>query len=117
MATLLASRDEVIRALLRYTDWWQPRTVSVYEIAAGRTTWGDHIPAGFLDALNERTELCRRMELLSERDRSLLFLWYVKQEAVETVARTLRISRRQCFRIRTKALRAIVDAGSRDRAA
>ncbi len=57
------------------------------------------------------------MELLSERDRSLLFLWYVKQDAVEDVARTLRISRRQCFRIRTKALRTIVDAGNRDRAA
>ena len=56
------------------------------------------------------------MELLSERDRSLLFLWYVKQDAVEDVARILRISRRQCFRIRTSALRTVVDAGSRDRA-
>jgi DNA-directed RNA polymerase specialized sigma subunit len=117
MALLLASRDEVIRALVRYADWWQPRTASVYEIGARRTTRGDGIPAGLLDSLDERTELCRRMELLAERDRSLLFLWYVKQDVVEDVARTLRISRRQCFRIRTKALRTIVESGSPDRAA
>jgi DNA-directed RNA polymerase specialized sigma subunit len=117
VAEFFASRDEVIRALLRYTDWWQPRTGSVCEIGARRITRGDGIPTGLLEALDERTELCRRMELLSERDRSLLFLWYLKQDAVEDIARSLRISRRQCFRIRTKALRTIVDAGSRDRAA
>ena len=88
----------------------------MYKIGARRITRGDDIPPGLLDALDERAELCRRMDLLSERDRSLLFLWYVKQDAVEDVARTLRISRRQCFRIRTKALCAVVDAGSRDRA-
>lgn len=100
-----------------YTDWWQPQTASLYRIGAKPGTKGDGIPVGLLDALDERIELCRRMDLLPERDRYLLFLWYVKQEAADDIARTLRISRRQCFRIRAKALRTIIDAGNPEQAA
>lgn len=112
MAGRLASREDVIRALVRYADWWQPQTASVYRVVGKATTKGDGIPAGLLETLDERAELCRRMERLSERDRHLLFLWYLKQVPVEDVARTLQLSRRQCFRVRTKALRVLADAGA-----
>jgi DNA-directed RNA polymerase specialized sigma subunit len=112
VAARIASREDVIRALVRYVDWWQPRSASVYRIGGRRTTKGDGIPAGLLETLDERAELCRRMELLSERDRHLLFLWYVEQAVVEDIARTLRLSRRQCFRVRAKALRVLTDSGN-----
>jgi DNA-directed RNA polymerase specialized sigma subunit len=48
---------------------------------------------------------------LGDRDRKLLLLWYVKQLAVEDIARALRISRRQCFRRRAHAIRKIVELG------
>jgi hypothetical protein len=49
------------------------------------------------------------MQLVEDRDRRLLHLWYVRQETVEDIARALRISRRQCFRRRSAAIRTIVD--------
>lgn len=111
----LASPDEVIRALVRYTDWWQPATSSVYHISGRRNVSGDGIAPGLLETLDERTELCRRMATLPQRDRSLLFLWYVQQEAALDIARMLRISRRQCFRIRANAIRTLAEAGDPER--
>jgi DNA-directed RNA polymerase specialized sigma subunit len=44
---------------------------------------------------------------LSDRERCVLFLWYVRQLSAQEIAKELRISRRQCFRIRSAALRAL----------
>ena len=104
-----ATADEVIRGLVRYVDWWQPSTSSLYRLSGRRVASGDGLSPGLLETLDERTELCRRMASLSDRDRQLLFLWYVKQDDVLQIARTLRLSRRQCFRIRTSAIRALID--------
>lgn len=119
MSGFLAHPGGVIMALLRYTDWWQPGTASVIQVGAARrnASFSDGIPVGLLATLDERTELCRRMQLVSESERHVLFLWYVRQLAVEDIARELRISRRQCFRRRTSAIRKIVELGEPDRAA
>ena len=75
------------------------------------------IPLGLLGTLDERSELCRRMLQLSEAERRVLFLWYVRQLGADEIARELRISRRQCFRRRASAIRKIVDLGQPDQAA
>lgn len=108
---MFASPNDVIRALLTYTDWWQPATGSIVEVGAARrdSSYGDGLRVGLLDTLDGRTELRRRMSFLSERDRHVLFLWYVGQLAAHEIARELRISRRQCFRIRSKAVQALTD--------
>ena len=116
--SLLESGTEVIRALLRYTDWWQPATSSVLQVGkTGRGYASDGLPAGLLRTLDERAELCRRMQQVSDRDRQVLFLWYVRQASVEEIAAELRISRRQCFRRRSTAIRKIVELGSPQQAA
>jgi DNA-directed RNA polymerase specialized sigma subunit len=114
--SLLSSSDQVVRALLTYTDWWQPTTTSVLQVARRS---GEHpgIREGLLDTLDERSELCRRMEHLRDRDRHLLILWYVQQRPVDDIADALGISRRQCFRRRSRAVRLIVELGESDRAA
>jgi DNA-directed RNA polymerase specialized sigma subunit len=115
----LASHDQVVRALLTFTDWWQPVTASVYQVGSARrnSSHSDGIPAGLLSTLDLRTELCLRMSQLPDRDRRLLFLWYVKQLAVEDIAKDLGISRRQCFRRRANAIREVVKMGETDQAA
>ncbi|MGQ0671115.1 MAG: hypothetical protein ACT4PO_15890, partial [Actinomycetota bacterium] len=70
-----------------------------------------------LETLDERTELCRRMQFVEERDRQLLFLWYVQQLAVEDISRALQLSRRQCFRRRGSAIRKLVELGESGQAA
>jgi DNA-directed RNA polymerase specialized sigma subunit len=110
---MLSTPRAVIRGLITYTDWWQPVTSSVFEVGAARRRSGDGdgIRPGLLDTLDERSELIRRMSLLSDRERRVLFLWYLRQLEVADIAREVRVSRRTCFRIRAQAIRRLVDAG------
>jgi DNA-directed RNA polymerase specialized sigma subunit len=113
MRVMFASRRDVIRALLTYTDWWQPFTSSVFQVGNARrgSSAGDGIREGLLATLDERTELARRMALLEERDRKVLFLWYVRQLDAVDISRELRVSRRHCFRLHSRAIQAVIDAG------
>jgi DNA-directed RNA polymerase specialized sigma24 family protein len=117
MAVFFVSRDQVIRGLVTYTDWWQPSTSSVFAVGSARRAQGysDGIPPGLLGSLDERAELCRRMQHVAARDRLLLFLWYVRQLPVDEIAPIVKISRRQCFRRRAEAIRAIVKLGDPER--
>ena len=109
---MLASSEQVVWALITYTDWWQPTTSSVYRVGSRRGTFAsDGIRAGLLDTLVVRDELCRRMRLVAEKDRRLLYLWYLRQLPAHEVARELKISRRQCFRRRGAVIRRIVELG------
>jgi DNA-directed RNA polymerase specialized sigma24 family protein len=110
---MLSTPAEVVTSLLTYTDWWQPSTTSVLHVGQGRRDQGLTGPfrPGLLETLDERTELSQRMQAVDERDRRLLFLWYVRQLEATDIARSLGISRRQCFRRRARAIRAIVEFG------
>ncbi|HEY7400025.1 MAG TPA: hypothetical protein VH989_03900 [Actinomycetota bacterium] len=111
---VLQTHESVIRALVTYTDWWQPSSSSVLQVGGARRSGNEHsdgLRSGLLDTLDERTELCRRVQTLEPRDRSLLFLWYVRQLPVDEIASEVRISRRQCFRRRSAAVHAIVALG------
>ena len=120
MRRVLRTPDEVVRALLTYTDWWQPNTTSVMQVGAMRRSgkgFTDGIPPGLLSTIDVRTELGRRMSLLGERARTVLFLWYVRQLAVSDIAKVIGTSRRHCFRLRASAVRTLVDLGEPDQAA
>jgi hypothetical protein len=110
---MLSTSEQVVWALITYTDWWQPNTSSVYKVGNRRGSFAsDGIRGGLLDTLPQRDELCRRMQRIAERDRRLLFLWYLRELPAIDIARELRISRRQCFRRRAAVIRRIVDLGS-----
>jgi DNA-directed RNA polymerase specialized sigma24 family protein len=113
MSVYLASPREVVRGLLTYTDWWQPATASVLQVGGARRSSGftDGVIVGLLEHLDERAELRRRMQILREADRRLLYLWYVAQMSAADIAKALGISRRQCFRRRASAIRRIVELG------
>jgi DNA-directed RNA polymerase specialized sigma24 family protein len=113
----LRTPEHVIRCLVTYTDWWQPVTTSVLQVAVSRSQDSEGFRQGLIDTLDERTEICRRMEHLTNHDRHLLFLWYVEQRPTEEIARLLGISRRQCFRRKGRAIRTLVQLGEPDQAA
>jgi len=116
---MLDSAPGVVRALLTYTDWWQPTTASILKAGTSRRTneHRDGLREGLLDTLDERTELCRRMSFLNDRDRAVLFLWYVRQSSVAEIASQAGISRRQCFRVRSRAVQTLVKLGEPEEAA
>lgn len=111
---MLESRQEVIGSLVRYTDWWQPATTSMLQVGWARrgSDLDDGIRQGLLDTLDERAELCRRMQHLDDTDRRILFLWYVKQLPAQDISREIGISRRQCFRRRARAIRGLLEQES-----
>lgn len=109
-AMLLTTSSEVIRCLVTYTDWWQPSSGSISKLPPrGRKTHSDGLHPGLLEGLDERTELARRMQGLGKQDRTLLFLWYVRQLHIDDIASATGISRRQCFRRRANAINALVE--------
>ena len=107
---MLDDSRSIVRALLTYTDWWQPVTTSILRVGRVDGHAGDGIHPALLETIDERDELCRRMLLLADRDRELLYLWYLRQFPADDIARALKISRRQCFRRRAAALRTLADA-------
>jgi len=109
---VLSTSDQVVWALVTYTDWWQPNSASVYKVGKRGAFASDGIRDGLLDTLPEREELCRRMQRIAEQDRRLLFLWYLRELPAVDIARELRISRRQCFRRRAAVIRRLADLGS-----
>ncbi|HYT79997.1 MAG TPA: DUF1492 domain-containing protein [Actinomycetota bacterium] len=115
---MLASREEVIGSLVRYTDWWQPSTSSLLQVGWARrdTDLGDGIRQGLLETLDERAELCRRMRRMDDADRLILFLWYVKQLSAQEISKEVGISRRQCFRRRARAIRFLLGDEAREQA-
>jgi DNA-directed RNA polymerase specialized sigma24 family protein len=110
---MLSSSSDVIRCMVTYTDWWQPASSSVLLVGGARRSSGigDGLHPGVIETLDERTELCRRVYSLEDRDRRILFLWYVAQLGVPDVARTIGVSQRQCHRLRARAVQKIVELG------
>lgn len=109
---MLETNSSMIHALLTYTDWWQPTTTSVMRFSGvQRRAQTDGFREGLLDTLDERTEVCRRMSFLSDKERNVLFLWYVVQLPVAEIAREVRVSSRQCFRVRARAIKTLVELG------
>ena len=115
---MLDSPDQVVTCLLMFTDWWQPSTTSILQVgsACRKTEFSDGFRSGLLDSLAIRTELRNRVSQLGDRDRRLLFLWYVVQLLPEDIGEALGISRRQCFRRRATAIRKIVELGETEAA-
>lgn len=109
---LLDSERDVVLCLTTFTDWWQPSSASVVALKRiQRKDRTDGIHPGLIATMETRTELCRRMNQLPQRDREILFLWYVKQQHVDDISETVGVSRRQCFRRRSQAVRRLVGLG------
>jgi hypothetical protein len=116
---MLHSPGRVEWCLETFTDWWQPPTTSILQVAAARRASDvpDGFQSGMLETLDERTELCRRVWSLPPRERHILFLLYVKLASVDEAARAAGVSRRHLFRCKARALRRIVDLGEPQAAA
>lgn len=107
----------VVAALRRYRDAFDVASGSIVLTRSGRYgPSSDPFRAGFLERLDERQELVRRMRALRARERQLLVLWYVADLKVTQIADRLGFSRVHCYRLRDKALKALCDMAGRTRA-
>ena len=108
----------MIRGLVRFTDWWQPQTGSILQVAGARRSvgFGDGIADGLLDTLDERAELAYRVrERLDDTDRTrALPVVRPRVAGPRDISKQVHVSRRTCFRRRSAAVRALVDAPDTD---
>lgn len=104
-----SDRSDLIRALARYGDEAGPRTGSLMFVGGAPPRSHDPFHPGVIAGLEERAELARRLRRLDDRDRLLVFLWYVRGWSVPNIAAHLGISRVHCYRVRDRALRAMLD--------
>jgi len=102
-------RSDLVRALARYGDEAGPRTGSVMFVGGAPPRSRDPFHPGVIAGLEERAELARRLRRLDDRDRLLVFLWYVEGWSVPNIAARLGISRVHCYRVRDRALHAMLD--------
>jgi DNA-directed RNA polymerase specialized sigma24 family protein len=102
-------RSDLVRALVRYGDEAGPRTGSVMFVGGAPPRSRDPFHPGVIAGLEERAELARRLRRISDRDRLLVFLWYVEGWPVPDIAAHLGISRVHCYRVRDRALGAMLD--------
>ena len=109
-------RSDLVRALARYGDEAGPRTGSVMFVGGAPPRSRDPFHPGVIAGLEERAELARRLRRLSDRDRLLVFLWYVEGWPAPQIAEHLGISRVHCYRVRDRALGAMLDEPKPNRA-
>jgi DNA-directed RNA polymerase specialized sigma24 family protein len=107
---LLRCRSDVIRAFGRCRDLDEPRSGSiVHRISStGGDRSGDPFHPWLLAGLEERAELADRLRRVGPRERRLLFLWYAEGQPVSAIAKTLGISRVHCYRLRDRAIQAML---------
>lgn len=113
---MLKTVEEVIAALKRYREAFDPKTTSIIMCRKdGFDPLVEPFRAGFLSRIEEREELQRRMRMaLTERERTLLWLWYIVDLPICRIAREVDISRRHCYRLRDKALSSLVNEADGD---
>ena len=113
---MFVKASDVVRALERVRDSYVPRSTSFMSAARGSDPYADPFRPGFISTFEERHEVLRRLRDLDQRAQHLLLLWYVAGKPVTDIARALRVSRVHCYRIRARAIAAMLDPVTRSAA-
>ena len=85
---MLASREDVVRALITYTDWWQPVTASIYEVGAARRSSSDGDGIRLTAAIRSLLG-----DMRDEEERSLVDHQAISDRDFQRIARKAFVSR------------------------
>ena len=110
---MFSDAHEIVRALERVRDYYDPRSTSIMTTGGASDPHAEPFRAGFISTLEERTEVVRRLGELDDRSRTLLVLWHIAGKPVTEIARTLKLSRMHCYRLRAAALNTMLGHAER----
>ncbi len=111
---MLRTPREIKRAIRRARDFYDPVTGSIVVLAElpGKGTHSQEpFRRGFLDTLDERHEIIRRLWKLQERERRALIMWYLETRTKQDIAERLGISRMHVYRVCGRAIDKIIKMG------
>lgn len=100
---------DVVRALQRCRDCFDPRTTSLMIVGDVKNPHRDPFGRGFISGFEERAEVQRRLARLDDRSRALMIMWHVFGYPVAQIARKLGLSRVHCYRLERAALEIMID--------
>ncbi|MCL5292410.1 MAG: DUF1492 domain-containing protein [Actinobacteria bacterium] len=111
MTAPLNDKAEIIATLKRLVDFIQPNTSSLIVLSEGRNRYicdKEPFKKGFLDDVEKRHELTRRLRTLDRTKASILLLWYVETKSKVEIARILGLSRTHIYRLHNEAIEELV---------
>jgi Sigma-70, region 4 len=102
--------EDIADALCAMPSYYAPSSTSLMRIQRrSRRPSAEPFQPGFLATIGVRAELARMFRALDDRSRRLLVLWFIEDRPVSAIAERLGVSRVHCYRLRDKALRAMLD--------
>lgn len=102
----IATEDVLVRKLGLLAGGRDAATGSLLR-PAQRRSGRDPFTGSLAARLDDRSELAAAFQVLHERERLLLYLWYIEDRPVEEIAARLGVSRGHCYRLRASALAAL----------
>lgn len=107
---MFKSPGDIISALKRFRDVYDPRTASfMLAGGGGGDPHAEPFRKGFIAHFDERAELTRRLRRLDDRARRLILLWHVEGRPVTHIAKLIGVSRVHCYRLSRRALEEMLD--------
>ena len=109
---MLATAREVRRAIATLEDFYDPQTGSIVVLAEsrGKDSYREEpFKSGFLDTLDERHEVARRLQLLDERKRQIMLLWHLETLPKTEIAERVGVSRMHVYRLHGQAMQEIIE--------
>ena len=108
---MLDSYNEVIITLKSLNDYYYLKSNFIICPKLGKfnTKGREPFSSGFLESIEIRNELLRRLNKLEEREKNILLLFYTFGKPIDYIEQELHLSSRQCYRIKKKALEKIIN--------
>lgn len=107
---MLDSYKEIISTLKSLNDYYYLKSNFIISPKLGKFNINEKEPFryGFLEGMEIRNELLRRLNNLKSKEKDILLLFYTFGKPMEYIGEKLNLSCRQCYRIKKKALEKII---------
>lgn len=108
---MLDSYEDVIRTLKSLNDYYFIKSNFIICPKLSRLNIKGREPfcLGFLDSIETRKELIRRLNKLEVKEKTMLVLFYTLNKPIIYIAQKLHLCWRHCYRIKKRALEKIVN--------
>lgn len=108
---MLDTPGEVIKTLKTLNDYYCLKSNFIIYPKSNKTDIKDREPfcPGFLDGIEIRKELLKRLDKLDEKEKTTLLLFYTFYKPIAYIEHRLHLSSRHCYRIKKKAIENIIN--------
>ena len=110
---MLDTPGEVINVLKTLNDYYCLKSNFIIYPKSNKTDIRNREPfrPGFLNSIEKRSELLKRLNKLNKNEKNILLLFYTFCKSITYIEHALCLSCRHCYRVKKKALQNIISMG------